>query len=158
MKRSVLITALVSLLLFAVTACGSATATEGALPALKTGRYYLDGDETTGVYIELTDDSIYMGGDNLYEFWEADYRKMLPEVTDEEEISLNVTDMVEHYSAKAAYNFTSFKFDEEVTYAIFYSSDRDAIDKNTATGSYYKYNPDGTISPGPENCYFSLTK
>ena len=158
MKRSVLITALVSLLLFAVTACGNATAAEGALPELQTGRYYLDGDETSGVYIELTDDSIYMGGDNLYEFWDADYRKMLPEVTDEEEIAVNVTEMVERYSAQAAYNFTSFKFDDEVTYAIFYSSDRDTIDENTKAGSFYEYKLDGTISPGPENCYFSLTK
>ncbi len=157
MKKLLCFFIIIVSILTCMVGCYSADADDEVLPDLKYGKYYLNGDAQSQVYLELTADYVRMSGAKLYEFWEADYRKMMPHITDEAVIKESVQEMVSSYSAECAYNFTTKNGDTTV-YRIYYSADKDTIDKTTDSGTFYEYYADGKITIGPENCYFALVE
>lgn len=152
MKIKALLLALLSGLLLLTTACSTAGENSDSLPELKHGKYYLDGNTDSGVYVELTEDKICMGGEKLKDYWINYSKKLLPEDTDEESIIADSDEQMEIYSTPSDYNYTiGAKGTDSEFFAIFFWSDPITVEKEEMTsGLCYIYNEDQTISLGTE--------
>lgn len=152
MKIKIILLSLLFCLTLFVGGCSAAGADNNKLPDLKYGKYYLDGNNESGVYIDLTEEKICMGGEKLREYWINYSKKFLPENTDEESIVKGSDEQLKIYGTPSDYNYTigaegtDFEF-----YAIYFWSEPISIKKEEVkSGLCYIYNEDGTISLGTE--------
>ncbi|MBQ8791631.1 MAG: hypothetical protein IJZ51_09995 [Ruminiclostridium sp.] len=163
MKIKIILLSLLSCLMLFITACSAAVADEEVLPELKYGKYHLYGDESTGVFIELTENTVRLGGDNLRSFLEEDYRLSVPEITDEETIKKQCDEEYARYSIATPYNLARIRLieigDIKEPYGIFFSVYGNKIDENTNSGECYIYDyKKGELSFGEQGYYFKLTE
>lgn len=119
---------------------------EGILPEIKTGRYYLNGDVNSDMYIELTDDYIVtrIGGDSLAKFEEFCRNKGFTE----EEVNISAEKHRDDYCTERKYVLSVTGLDS-VPYMLVTHYDEE-VAANTVDhripGSGYKFNGDDTIS------------
>ena len=163
MKIKIILLSLLSCLMLFITACCSAVADEEVKPELKYGKYHLYGDESTGVFIELTENTVRLGGDNLRSFLEEDYRLSVPEITDEAVIKRFCDSDYIKYSTAKPYNLAKIKLLEihgmKEPYAIFYSTLGNKIDETTSSGECHIYDHENNkLFFGGNGYYFKLTE
>ena len=162
MKIKIILLSLLSCLMLFITACSTAVADEEVKPELKYGKYHLYGDESRGVFIELTENTVRLGGDNLRSFLEEYYKLCLPEITDEKTIKEKCDENFSKYSLATPYNLAKINHEiEELKepYGIFFDVDGGKIDENTRYGECYIYDyKKGELSFGGNGYYFKLTE
>lgn len=163
MKIKIILLSLLFCLTLFVGGCSKAVADEDVLPELKYGRHYLYGDESTGVFIELTETTVRIDGDNLRSFLEENYRLSFPEITDEETIKKQCDEHYAKYSVATDYNLAKIELieirDIKEPYGVFFNVDGGKVDENTASGECYIYDyKKGELSFGDHGYYFKLTE
>lgn len=162
MKIKAILLSILSCLILFITACSSAVADEEVLPELKYGKYHLYGDESTGVFIELTENTVRLGGDNLRSFLEEHYKLCLPEITDEATIKENCDKKFSKYSLAIPYNLAKINHEMgelKEPYGIFFNVDGGKVDETTRYGECYIYDyKKGELSFGEQGYYFKLTE
>lgn len=146
--KKLLISLLITALALICTACANAAAdTEVSYnqPELKYGRYYLNGDVNSKLYIDLDENYIVMGGeDELRKFFE-DYFAEIGDYSNEEHFKANVDEAMNAYSKRSEYGYTTVNAGE-IIHAIFFDYSKDgSFDKNTDMGVYYTYIDEGKI-------------
>ena len=144
--------ALVIIMALICTACANAAADSEASvaqPELKYGRYYLNGDKDSGQYVDLDENSIVMGGDNLRKHQEEFCRKNEADYSSEEKLQENVDEIVFAYGTKSEYNYVTMQIGEEYhNYLFFDYFHNGTFDKTQNSGSANEYPKEGMLSTG----------
>ena len=140
--------ALVTIMALICTACANAAADSEASvaqPELKYGRYYLNGDVNSKLYIDLDENYIVMGEEEeLRKFFE-DYFSEIGDYSNEEHFKANVDEAMNAYSKRSEYGYTTVNAGE-IIHAIFFDYSKDgSFDKKTDMGVYYTYIEEGKI-------------
>ena len=149
--------ALVIIMALICTACANAAADSEASvaqPELKYGRYYLNGDKDSGLYADLDENSIVMGGDNLRKHHEEFCRKNEADYSSEEKLQENVDEIVFAYGTKSEYNYVTMQIGEEYhNYLFFDYFHNGTFDKTQNSGSAYEYPKEGMLSTGNDDFF-----
>lgn len=140
---------MIFLVLASVMLCGcvnASSAPDNSVPTPAYGNYYLNGEKESGAYIELTEDTIVMKGENVEELFIQDIKNVLGEEATEENIKANLDNFMEQYAEPSDY-VVSLVGHSEVTYMILNRWNKDAgINDNRYSGSGYRYDGEDTIS------------
>jgi len=116
--KKLLISLLITALALICTACANAAAdTEVSYnqPELKYGRYYLNGDVNSKLYIDLDENYIVMGGeDELRNFFE-DYFAEIGDYSNEELFKANVDEAMNAYAIRSEYGYTTVNAGKKFT-------------------------------------------
>ena len=151
--------ALVIIMALIYTACANAAADSEASvaqPELKYGRYYLNGDKDSGLYVDLDENSIVMGGDNLRKHQEEFCRKNEADYSSEEKLQENVDEIVFAYGTKSEYNYVTMQIGEEYhNYLFFDYFHNGTFDKTQNSGSAYEYPKEGMLSTGNDDFFLA---
>ena len=149
--------ALVTIMALICTACANAAADSEASvaqPELKYGRYYLNGDVNSKLYIDLDENYIVMGGDNLRKHQEEFCRKNEADYSSEEKLQENVDEIVFAYGTKSEYNYVTMQIGEEYhNYLFFDYFHNGTFDKTQNSGSAYEYPKEGMLSTGNDDFF-----
>ncbi|MGN0612145.1 MAG: hypothetical protein ACI4JI_10195 [Ruminiclostridium sp.] len=157
--KKLLISLLITALALICTACANAAANSEASvaqPELKYGRYYLNGDKDSGLYVDLDENSIVMGGENLRKHQEEFCRKNEADYPSEEKLQENVDEIVVAYGTKSEYNYVTMQIGEEYhNYLFFDYFHNGTFDKTQDSGSAYEYPKEGMLSTGNDDFYLA---
>ena len=149
--------ALIIIMALICTACANAAADSEASvaqPELKYGRYYLNGDKESGLYVDLDENYIVMGGDNLRKHQEEFCRKIEADYSSEEKLQENVDEIVFAYGTKSEYNYVTMQIGEEYhNYLFFDYFHNGTFDKTQNSGSAYEYLKEGMLSTGNDDFF-----
>lgn len=119
---------------------------DGVIPEVKTGKYYLNGDVNSDIYVELTEDYIVtrISGDSLSKFEEFCRNKGYTE----EEVAINAERHRDDYCTERTYVLGVTGVDS-VPYMLLTHYDEEEAANTTdhrITGSGYKFDGDNKIS------------
>lgn len=158
--KNLLVLALVIIMALICTACANASADADVSvqkPELKYGRYYLNGDKESGLYVDLDENFIVMGGENLRKHQEDFCRQYAGDTySNEEQLQDNVDEIMLAYGSKSEYNYAVVKVGNDYHNYIFFDYFHDGtFDKNNECGSAYEYLQVGMITNGNDNFYLA---
>ena len=147
MKKLLALT-LVTIIAIICTACTSATADTNVSydqPELKYGRYYLNGDANSNLYIDLDENYIVMGNEEELQKLLNDYCGPVSEYSTEELYKQDVEEAMNAYGVKSKYNYMTAKPGPIIHVIIFDYLKIGTFDEDTVTGAYYEYVEEGKI-------------
>ena len=157
--KKLLVLALVTIMALICTACANASADANVSvqkPELKYGRYYLNGDKESGLYVDLDENFVVMGGENLRKYHEDFCRQNSEIYSDEEQLQNNVDEIMLAYGSKSEYNYAAVKVGNDYHNYIFFDYFHDGtFDKSNEWGSAYEYPQIGMITNGNDDFYLA---
>lgn len=150
--------ALITIMALVCTACANAVADSEVSvekPELKYGRYYLNGDKESGLYVDLDENFIVMGGENLRKHQEDFCRKYAGDTySNEEQLQDNVDEIMLAYGSKSEYNYTVVQVGADYHNYIFFDYFHDgSFDKSNESGTAYEYPKEGMLTTGNDDFY-----
>lgn len=130
------------------TACANAAADTDVSynqPNLKYGRYYLNGDVNSKLYIDLDENYIVMGNEEELRKFLEEYCSAIDDYSTEELYKENVEEAINGYGVKSKYNYMTINPGTIIHVIIFDYFKFGTFDENTVTGVYYEYVEEGKI-------------
>lgn len=143
--RKILLLTLAIIIAAISTACTGTSAEGDPLPDLKTGKYYFNGNTATEAYIEITENTVHMGGEKLADFWEGVLRDVMTDASDDK-IAAEVEVTLKERTTVSEYVYTDFTVLDDDEYYILYSPTGDKVDKEAGMNFYYPINQNGVIT------------
>lgn len=146
--KKLLAIALTAIMALVCTACANATADTDVSydqPELKYGRYYLNGDVSSKLYIDLDENYIVMGNEEELRKFLEEYCSAIDDYSTEELYKENVEEAINGYGIKSKYNYMTVNAGGIINVIIFDYTKSGTFDENTVTGVYYEYVEEGKI-------------
>lgn len=146
--KKLLLFALATIMAFFCTACANAAADTDVSynqPNLKYGRYYLNGDVNSKLYIDLDENYIVMGNEEELRKLLEEYCSAIDDYSTEELYKENVEEAINGYGVKSEYNYMTINPGTIIHVIIFDYFKFGTFDENTVTGVYYEYVEEGKI-------------
>lgn len=155
--KKLLTLALIAIMALICSACANASAdTDVSVekPELKYGRYYLNGDKESGLYVDLDENFIVMGGENLRKHYDDFCRGLKDTYSNEEQLQKNLDEIVLAYGSKSEYNYTVLQVGTDYHNYLFFDYFHDGtFDKTKDSGNAYEYNENGILSTADDDFY-----
>ena len=139
---------LITIMALVCTACANAAADTDVSynqPNLKYGRYYLNGDVNSKLYIDLDENYIVMGNEEELRKFLEEYCSAIDDYSTEELYKENVEEAINGYGLKSEYNYMTINPGTIIHVIIFDYFKFGTFDENTVTGVYYEYVEEGKI-------------
>ena len=146
--KKLLLLALATIMAFFSTACANAAADTDVSynqPFLKYGRYYLNGDVNSKLYIDLDENYIVMGNEEELRKFLEEYCSAIDDYSTEELYKENVEEAIYGYGVISKYNYMTINPGTIIHVIIFDNFKFGTFDENTVTGVYYEYVEEGKI-------------